>query len=153
MCKMFSSATEHGDRVAEKKGASGQSTALSIIAADMRLEGHVTSAGVVKIEGTVVGNVRADRQVLVSAGATVQGDIHTPEAIINGEVTGAIVAKDRAELHPSSVVKGDITTNHLVVQEGSQVNGRLQTGDRKVTLQRQVPRSTTGRPVGVAVAS
>jgi cytoskeletal protein CcmA (bactofilin family) len=153
MRKMFSSATEHGDRFAEKKGASGQSAALSMIAADMRLEGHITSAGVVKIEGTVVGNVRADRQVLVSAGATVQGDIYTPEAIINGEVTGAIVAKDRTELHPSSVVKGDITTNHLVVQEGSQVNGRLKTGDRKVTLQRQAPRSTTERLLGVAVAS
>ncbi len=153
MRKMFSSATEHGDRVAEKKGASGQSIALSIVAADMRLEGHVTSAGVVKIEGTVVGNIRADRQVLVSAGATVQGDIHTPVAIINGNVTGAIVAKDRTELHPSSVVNGDITTNRLVVQEGSQVNGRLKTGDRKVTLQRQAGRSTAERPLGVAVAS
>lgn len=153
MRKMFSSATEHGDRVAKKKGASGQSTDLSMIAADMRIEGHITSAGVVKIEGTVVGNVRADHQVLVSAGATVQGDIYTPEAIINGEVTGAIVAKDRTELHSSSVVKGDITTNYLVVQEGSQVNGRLKTGDQKVTLQRQARHSTTERPFGVAVAS
>ena len=152
MRKMFSSATEHGGRVAEKKGASGQSTALSMIAADMRLEGDVTSAGVVKIEGTVVGNVRAERQVLVSAGATVQGNIYAPEAIINGQVTGAILTTDRTELHPSSVVKGDITTNHLVVQEGSQVNGRLKTGDRKVTLPGQARRSTTERPLGVAVA-
>ncbi len=40
---------------------------LSIIGTGMRVVGDITADGVVKIEGTVVGTVRAGRQVLVTS--------------------------------------------------------------------------------------
>ena len=87
------------------------------------------AAGVLKIEGRVVGDVHSEKQILVSAGGIVEGDIYAPEVVVGGEVKGSISATQRTELHPASVVFGDITTVQLEVHEGGHVNGRLTTGE------------------------
>ena len=79
-------------------GGSRQEAASSIIARDLRVEGGLSSSSVIRIEGTVVGTVRAQRQVLVVKGGTVEGDIYTPEAILDGEVRGSILAEGRVEV-------------------------------------------------------
>ena len=95
----------------------------------MRVEGELITDGVVKIEGIVVGTVRAEQQVLVAKGGTVDGDIHTQEAILGGEVRGAIYAAQRVEVQATSVVQGDIATQRIVVHEGGEVNGRVKMGE------------------------
>src|SRR3989441_13379647 len=69
---------------------------LSIIGAGMRVVGDITAEGVVKIEGAVVGTVRAGRQVLVGKGGDVEGDIVAREAIIGGEGRGPRRAEERS---------------------------------------------------------
>ena len=103
--------------------------ALSIIGSGMRVVGDITADGVVKIEGTVVGIVRAARQVLVAKGGEVEGDIITREAIIGGEVRGTVLAEERVEIQATSVVHGDITTERLALQEGGEVNGVVRMGE------------------------
>ena len=71
---------------------------LSIIGAGMRVVGDISADGVVKIEGSVNGTVRAAKQVLVARGGEVEGDVVSREAIIGGEVRGAIYAEERVEL-------------------------------------------------------
>jgi len=102
---------------------------LSIIGTGMRVVGDVTADGVVKIEGTVVGTVRAGRQVLVGKGGEVEGDVITREAIVGGEVRGSIVAEERVEIQTGSVVHGDMFTKKLFVQEGGEINGVVRMGD------------------------
>ncbi len=92
---------------------------LSIIAAGMRLDGHLQSSGVVKVAGTVHGSVSADDQVLVAKGGRVEGDVHAREAVLGGEVMGFIVAEERVEIQPSAVIRGDIVTPRLMVHEGA----------------------------------
>jgi len=102
---------------------------LSVIAPGMRVEGELVTDGVVKIEGTVVGTIRAEQQVLVAKGGVVEGDIHTREAVLGGEVRGAILAHERVEVQATSVVHGDIGTQRIVVHEGGEVNGNVRMGD------------------------
>ncbi len=54
---------------------------LSIIGAGMRVIGDISADGVVKIEGSVNGTVRAAKQVLVARGGEVEGDVVSREAI------------------------------------------------------------------------
>ena len=112
-------------------GGSGQEAGLSIIARDLRVEGGLSSRGVIRIEGTVVGTVRAERQALVVKGGTVEGDINTPEAILDGEVRGSILAEGRVEVQESAVIHGDITTPRLGVAEGAVVCGHIHMGKPK----------------------
>lgn len=98
---------------------------LSIIGAGMRVVGDISADGVVKIEGSVTGTVRAAKQVLVARGGEVEGDVVSREAIIGGEVRGAVYAEERVELQATSVVHGDIHTKRLLIQEGGEMNGVL----------------------------
>lgn len=116
-----------------KRSAGGpqREPGLSVIAPGMRVEGELSTDGVVKIEGTVVGTVRAELQVLVAKGGVVEGDIHTREAILGGEVRGSILADERVEVQATSLVHGDISTQRIVVHEGGEVNGHVKMGDPK----------------------
>ena len=112
------------------QGTTESEATLSIIGSGMRVVGDITADGVVKIEGIVVGTIRAGRQVLVAKGGEVEGDIVTREAIVGGEVRGTVVAEERVEIQTSSVVHGDVTCKRLLVHEGGEVNGVVRMGER-----------------------
>jgi cytoskeletal protein CcmA (bactofilin family) len=98
---------------------------FSIIASDMTVIGDLETEGVVRIEGRVRGAVRVGAQVLVAAGAIIEGDLHTQEAIIAGQVSGAIHARERVELHATAMVSGDILTPRISIVEGARVTGEV----------------------------
>src|SRR5256885_11130499 len=76
---------------------------LSIIGAGMRVVGDISADGVVKIEGSVNGTVRAAKQVLVARGGEVEGDVVSREAIIGGERVRPIHAEGDGVLHGTRV--------------------------------------------------
>ena len=123
-------------RVAALAGkGNGAAPAVSIIGTDLRIEGELHTAGVVQIEGTVVGNVRAEREVILAEGGVVEGDIHAGVALLGGKVRGSIVAAERVEVQATALVDGDITTERLVIHEGGKVNGHLRTGNPQAVCQ------------------
>ena len=98
---------------------------FSIIASDMAVIGDLETEGVVRIEGRVKGNVKVGSQILVTQGATIEGDLHTQEAVIAGTVTGVIHASDRVELQATAIVAGDIHTGRIAIVEGAKVAGEV----------------------------
>jgi cytoskeletal protein CcmA (bactofilin family) len=98
---------------------------FSIIASDMTVVGDLETEGVVRVEGRVKGTVRVGSQVLVAAGAVIEGDLHTAEAVVAGQVSGAIVARERVELQATAIVAGDIHTPRIAIVEGAKVTGEV----------------------------
>jgi cytoskeletal protein CcmA (bactofilin family) len=64
--------------------------------------------------------------VVVAPGGTVSGDIRGDEVIVAGRVEGDIAATARVELRDGGTVKGDLTAPRIAVQEGAELNGRIQ---------------------------
>jgi cytoskeletal protein CcmA (bactofilin family) len=98
---------------------------LSIVAHDLIVTGDLIADGVVKVEGRVKGNIRAGNQILIAPGATIEGDLHTKEAVIGGDVRGVIHAGERVELQATAVVEGDIHTPRIAILEGARVTGEV----------------------------
>jgi cytoskeletal protein CcmA (bactofilin family) len=98
---------------------------FSIIASDMTVIGDLETEGVVRVEGRVKGTVRVGSQVLVASGAVIEGDLHTQEAVIAGQVSGAIHARERVELQATAMVAGDILTPRISIIEGAKVSGEV----------------------------
>lgn len=98
---------------------------FSIIASDMTVIGDLETDGVVRIEGRIRGTVRVGSQVLVAQGAVIEGDLHTQEAVIAGQVSGAIHASERVELQATAMVAGDILTPRISIVEGGRVTGEV----------------------------
>lgn len=122
----------------------GREAALSIVASDLTVVGELKTDGVVKIDGVVEGNIRAGKQVLVSKGGVVKGDVYTAEAIVGGRVEGSIQADERVEIQASSTVQGDIATLRILVHEGGEVNGSVRMGDPKALHSRSGQPPQTG---------
>ena len=87
--------------------------------------GDLETEGVVRIEGRIRGTVRAASQVLIGQGAQLEGDLHTREAVIGGEVVGSIHAIERVELQATASVTGNIHTPRIAVMEGGKVSGEV----------------------------
>jgi cytoskeletal protein CcmA (bactofilin family) len=128
-----------------RSGAAG-ATGLSIIGTGMTVYGDVETGGVVKIEGTVNGQVKAGQQVLVAKGGRIDGDVETGEAVVAGSVHGAVHAAQRVEIQAGAVVEGDVTTNRILVAEGAVLNGAVRMGDAE-----QVATPAPARPVAQPV--
>ncbi|HET7599246.1 MAG TPA: polymer-forming cytoskeletal protein [Gemmatimonadales bacterium] len=111
---------------------------FSIVAKDMTIVGNLDTEGVVRVEGSVRGTIRAGTQILIGQGARVEGDLHTREAVIGGEVIGAIHGAERVELQATAVVTGNILTPRIAVLEGGRVSGEVRIQEAEGVEQLQV---------------
>ncbi len=96
-----------------------------------RFEGKLTFEGTVQINGNFRGEIFSDGTLIIGEGANVEGKLEVENAIISGQVMGTIVAKQKIEMHPPSLVRGDITAPALVIEEGSLFEGNCSMGIRK----------------------
>lgn len=125
--------------------ASGES-ALSIIAAGMKVAGDIETTGVIKIEGRIEGSIRGARQVLLGRQGEVKGDINAYEAVIGGRVEGVVTTIDRVEVQGSASVTGDIHTKTIIVMEGARINGHVRMDEGLAGLTGE---STPSQPVAI----
>ena len=113
--------TERGPNGSAQQGEG----VLSLIGAGMKVIGDIETSGVVKVEGTVEGNIRNARQVLLGRQGEITGDIHARDVVLGGRVAGTIYATERVEVQGTASVNGDIQTKSIVVLEGARVNGAV----------------------------
>lgn len=144
MASLTAVRSEPGQRDAGR--AASREPALSVIASGTQINGELSSDGIVKVEGVVVGSVRADRQVLVAKGGRIEGDVYTREAVIGGDIQGAILADERVEVQATSVIQGDITTQRIVVHEGGEVNGHVRMANPEALIQAEKRGAGTTEP-------
>ena len=106
----------------------------TVIRGDLRFSGALHLDG--RIEGTVLGE-GDDAMFTLSEHGQVHGEIHVPQAVINGHVTGDVVVSVRLELAPQARIDGDLRYHTLEMAAGAQVNGRI---SRQVEqAQRELP--------------
>ncbi len=97
----------------------------SLLDAQVVLAGDLETAGSIRVDGRITGNITQADAVVVGVGASTCGDIHAREVLVSGTVTGSVYARERVELQPTAVVNGDVTTPVIVIAEGGVVNGRV----------------------------
>ena len=103
----------------------GEGAGLTIIASGTTVAGDLMSDGIVKIEGTVEGSIRAGAQLLIAPGAVVRGDLFALEIVVGGEIRGGVHADERVEIQTGAMVDGDIHTQRIHIVDGGRVNGHI----------------------------
>jgi cytoskeletal protein CcmA (bactofilin family) len=97
---------------------------VTVVGQGARLEGTIVSAGSLRIDGQVKGQVNADGDVMLSPQSQVEADINAENVIVAGRFKGNITVKGKAELARGGRIEGDITSKTLVVQEGGIFSGQ-----------------------------
>lgn len=93
------------------------------------IEGKLSFKGSVRIEGQVDGEIFADDSVILGDTAQVRAQIKAATIIVQGKVTGDLIAKTRVELRAPATLVGNIQTPSLVIHEGVVFEGRCAMGE------------------------
>ena len=114
-----------------KKGEStprSDGRSLSIVAADMKFVGNVTSEGEIQIDGHVEGDVQCG-SVTVGQSGVIKGNVKADSALVRGRITGEINAR-QVSLTKTAHVLGDVLHESLTVEPGADINGHCRRQDK-----------------------
>ena len=114
------------------KGKSTQRDGFAIdtlIGPDVVVRGDLEFSGGLYVEGRIVGKVQAaagkPASLILSENGAIEGEIHAPVVVINGELTGDVHASERIELAPKARVQGNVHYAVVEMSAGAQLTGRL----------------------------
>jgi cytoskeletal protein CcmA (bactofilin family) len=102
-------------------------SAPSIISAEMVMQGAVSSAGDIQIDGRVEGDVRSIGLVIGDK-AEIHGEIFAEDVTVRGKVIGRICAR-KVLLAATAHVEGDILHEALAVETGAFFEGNCRHSD------------------------
>jgi cytoskeletal protein CcmA (bactofilin family) len=108
----------------EERRMAEQSSEVTIVGAGARLEGNVVSAGSLRIDGQVKGQINAEGDVTLSPQSQVEADIRAQNVSVAGKFTGNLIVKGKAHLARGGRIDGNITSKTLVVEEGGVFHGQ-----------------------------
>lgn len=109
----------------EVKQPAGQ---ISILGEGMTLQGNVETAGDVRIDGTLKGNLRCKARVVLGPTGLIEGDVHCGQADIMGTIEGRVWANESLQLRGDACVTGDIHAAKLVIEPSANFNGQCKMG-------------------------
>jgi cytoskeletal protein CcmA (bactofilin family) len=93
------------------------------------IEGKISSAQDLRIDGTVEGTIEVGQHALiVGDSAIIRANLVAKTIVISGAVTGNVTATETIELQPSASVEGDVTARSLVMADGALIKGRVDVG-------------------------
>lgn len=109
--------------------AAPKNTVETLMGRATRIDGDVTFEGGFHLDGSVAGNVRAagtgTSVLIVSEEGRIEGSVEVPHVILNGAVTGDVLARERIELGPKAKVSGNVYYGVIEMAQGAQINGKL----------------------------
>lgn len=101
----------------------------TIIGQNTEINGNIRFRGGLHIDGKIKGNVTADDGsdsiLILSQEGVIEGEVHVPNVLLNGEVIGDVHAYDRVELANHAKVEGNVFYNLLEMEMGASINGNL----------------------------
>lgn len=110
-------------------GKKAQPPIKGLLAQGCRIEGVLVFTEGMRIDGEVVGTIRAvadqPSMLVISETATVEGEVSADHVIVNGTVRGPIHAAELLELQPRGRIEGDVSYGSLEVHQGAVIAGVL----------------------------
>jgi cytoskeletal protein CcmA (bactofilin family) len=97
---------------------------FSVIGNNTVITGNIRTEGSIRVDGRIVGNVVTQADAAVGAHGVIEGSVDARNITVAGKVMGALTAAQKLVLEGKSVMKGDIRTARLVVDEGAVFDGR-----------------------------
>ncbi len=93
-----------------------------------RFEGLLVLPGPARIDGWVRGEVLAASDLWVGPTGRIEADLEVRAVVIEGQVDGDVLARERIDLRSSARVRGRVVAPRLLMAEGCVVDGECTTG-------------------------
>src|SRR5690606_14199823 len=102
---------------------------VTVLSLGFELTGDIISKNDIRADGTLRGNIRTDKRVVVGEKASIIGDILAGEISISGEVIGNLYINGETTIYPTAKVSGNILTHQIFIEKGAQLQTSIRTAD------------------------
>ena len=100
---------------------------LACLGATIVVKGEISSDEDLQIDGKVEGNISLrGHRLTVGRTAQLNSEINAREAIVYGNASGNLRARDRVEIKRDGQVIGDITTTRISIEDGAYFKGHIE---------------------------
>jgi len=119
-----------------KRKISGVDTApespVTTFGKETRYSGFLKFKDTLCIRGIFKKTIEGQGSLIVEKGAVVEVDhVSVVSLIVEGTVRGSIIAVDKVDMLPGSVVQGDVTANRLRIADGVVFEGQCSMTDKE----------------------
>ena len=101
----------------------------TLIGRGRRIEGNLVFRGGLRVDGHIVGNVRAEPQdagyLVVPPEGRIEGEVRAGHIVVSGQVEGDLHAAGRVELLARARIIGNVSYASMTMQAGCRVSGKL----------------------------
>jgi cytoskeletal protein CcmA (bactofilin family) len=88
------------------------------------LTGELHFSGALRIDGTVHGSITTSDLLIVGDQASIHADIRAGEIQSHGAVLGTVECDQRIEISSTGILRGDVRTPQLIIDEGGRFEGQ-----------------------------
>jgi len=106
-----------------RPSAPGSNVGRSVLGADLRITGEISSTGSVEVLGEIDGNITAQGLIIGQEGR-VTGSVKADTVEVKGKFDGKVTCENFT-LRSTAVVKADVTTSGIVIESGAVMEGRF----------------------------
>lgn len=109
-------------------------SSVNLIGGGTKIVGDITSAGDVRIDGHLMGNIVIAGKFVLGATGVVEGNITSVNADLSGEIKGTVNISEMLSLKSTARINGDIETSKLMIEPGAVFSGTCNMGAKVKNL-------------------
>jgi cytoskeletal protein CcmA (bactofilin family) len=113
-------------------------TSVNLIGNGTKITGDITSAGDVRIDGYLTGNIIIAGKFVLGANGVVEGNISSVNADISGEIKGTVNVSEILSLKATARINGDIVAGKLAIEPGALFTGTCNMGAKVKSMVQSV---------------
>ena len=114
----------------------------SLLSKKVKIEGDIQGDEDLRVEGHFKGTIKVVGDLLIGQSGVVEADVEADNIVIQGQITGNVLARKQLEIQSSGQLLGDCKAKSIDIREGALFEGRS-----------SMLRSTVSPPGPVAGAS
>jgi cytoskeletal protein CcmA (bactofilin family) len=105
-----------------ERGKAAGST--SLLSKKIKIEGEIQGNEDLHVEGHFKGSIKITGDIFIGPTAIVEADVEAYNVIVQGQVTGNIMAHKQLQLQSSGKLLGDCVAQAIHINEGALFEGR-----------------------------
>ncbi len=119
------------------KNGNSDNQVPNIIAQGTNIVGDIVSDGDFRIEGSIVGTIKAKGRIVVGENGNVDGVITCSNADICGTVKATVEVENLTIFKATAVYSGDIKTKKISIEPGAVFTGTCQMSNDKLKTEKK----------------
>ncbi len=96
----------------------------SLLSKKVKIEGNIQGDEDLRVEGHFKGTIKVVGNFFVGQSGVVEADVEADNIVIQGQITGNVLARKQLEIQSSGQLLGDCQAKSIDIREGAIFEGR-----------------------------